>query len=297
MYKFVKLRYPNIKSIDFPLAFVSKEEKHRYKKTVQEDRQWIMDKYDLPADVKIVSSYGFISKYKGFDTAIKAIYECPDNYRLIIFGSVHPNGIEKFTEKDKYLGDLIGITERRNKGIPDLLQELLDDDKKIAIDISNISSMLNETKKKENKVIFAGSLNDNDFERAMNGSDLNVLSYLEVGQTSSGPIAISLDLGKTTISTYNKCFNQLCRYSEDSFYQFDIGNNLQLKGLIEYCLKLNQTPSGISNYIENYNVENRASLIYDKYTEIKGGKVAKRETKEEVKEEVREYQVEEKVHS
>jgi len=95
------------------------------------------------------------------------------------------------------------------------------------------------------------------------------MSYLEVGQTSSGPIALSLDLSKNTISTYNKCFLQLKKYAPKCFDLFDIGNHVQLKKLIELHTDGKNDNSGIQDYVENYSLENRVDQIYNTYLEIK----------------------------
>lgn len=268
--KYVNIRYPNIKTINFPLTFIDQEAKEDFEVSVAQDRKWLTDRYGIDEDDVIVSSYGFISKYKGFETAIKAVYECADNVKLVIFGAIHPNSIQKFKPHDTYLHDLIGMVNRRNKGIPDIVEELLNSDGQVSMDFRGLDKIYKKGKNSQikNKVIFAGSLTDPEFERAINGSDINVLSYQEVGQTSSGPIAISLDLKKKTIATYTKCFNQLTRYAKNCFDQFDIGNHLQLKKLIELYVNDKQNNSGQQDYESTYNIENRVELIYENYLNL-----------------------------
>ncbi|NNE16468.1 MAG: hypothetical protein HKN51_15915 [Saprospiraceae bacterium] len=268
--RYVNVRYPNIKTIDFPLTFISKPEKARYKANVEKDRQWILDSFDLPQDTVLVSCYGFISKYKGFDTIIRAIYQLPDNYKLCIFGAIHPNAIEPFKYTNEYLGNLLGLIDRKAKGIPDIVEDLLESDKELSFSLQDIKKLYaeNDDHIKINKVLFGGSLSDDDFERAINGSDINVMSYLEVGQTSSGPIAISLDLEKNTIATYNKCFLQLKKYAPNCFDQFDIGNHVQLRKLIELHTIGKNDMSGLPAYSQNISLENRVEQIYQAYLDI-----------------------------
>ena len=131
-----------------------------------------------------------------------------------------------------------------------------------------LSSGAGTNKVKKPKVTFGGSLDDDDFERAINGSEINVFSYLEVGQTSSGPIALSLDLSKKTIATYNKCFGQLAKYAPAAYTQYDIGNYQQLASYIENLTESNQHAEALERYKEDFNVEDRAEKIYKKYLEL-----------------------------
>lgn len=52
----------------------------------------------LPADAKLIGTFGFLSPYKGFDTAIEALRHLPETHHLLIFGGLHPQGI-KLEEK------------------------------------------------------------------------------------------------------------------------------------------------------------------------------------------------------
>jgi len=272
--RYVNVRYKNIKTINFPLTFISAEDKKKYKANAANDRQWIIDKYDLPQDSKIISCYGFISKYKGFDTVINTLFQLPKEYKLCIFGAVHPNSIKLFGSTDEYLDDLLGQISRKEKGIPDIVETLIDSDKELSFSLQDVKKLYQEPTDQDQKgrVVFGGSLDDDDFERAINGSDINVMSYMEVGQTSSGPIALSLDLSKNTISTYNKCFLQLKKYAPNCFDMFDIGNHLQLKKLIELQDAGKHNNSGIEAYTETYSLENRADQIYNTYLEINAKK-------------------------
>jgi len=124
--RYINVRYKNIKTINFPLTFISKEHKAKYKANVANDKQWIIDKYKLPQDSKIISCYGFISKYKGFETVIETLYQLPKEFKLCIFGAVHPNSIKLFAQTDPYLNNLLGQISRKEKGIPDMVESLID---------------------------------------------------------------------------------------------------------------------------------------------------------------------------
>ena len=65
-------------------------------------------KVDLgfPDDAKIISMFGFITAYKGFKTAIRALKKLPPEYHLAIIGSVHP-----FTN-DSALDEILALVSR-----------------------------------------------------------------------------------------------------------------------------------------------------------------------------------------
>lgn len=55
-----------------------------------------------------------------------------------------------------------------------------------------------------------------------------VLPYEEVGQTSSGPLAIANDVGARIVCARNKAFLQYERYNPRRLNFFDVGNFLEL---------------------------------------------------------------------
>ena len=266
--KFVNLRYPDIPTMDYPLVFISDDSKKNYKASQEKDSKWLKKKYNIPADKIIVSCFGFISKYKNFETVIEAIYRLPDKYHLMIFGATHPNEVTIGNSFNAYLTDLIDLIERKSLEIPQTLTEILQSDRNLTIDVGGILANAKPYSEGKSKVTFGGSLNDDDFERAINGSEINVFSYLEVGQTSSGPIALSLDLSKKTIATYNKCFGQLAKYAPNAYTQYDIGNYQQLASYIENLTNSEQHTEALETYQDDFNVEDRAEKIYKKYLEL-----------------------------
>ena len=62
--------------------------------------------------------------------------------------------------------------------------------------------------------------------------DAVVFPYLEVGQSSSGPISQALELGCRIIASRTHTFLQFGRYHQDMIEFFDIGNHLELAAQI-----------------------------------------------------------------
>jgi len=77
------------------------------------------------------------------------------------------------------------------------------------------------------RVHFLGAQTDEGFARAMAVCDHVVLPYLEVGQSASGPMTISVEMGCRVIAARNHAFLQFARYYPAIEF-FDIGNHLEL---------------------------------------------------------------------
>ena len=63
----------------------------------------------LVPSVKSIGLFGFISKYKGFETAFKALEQLPSNFILIIAGRQHPTSINEHEDIDNYLLSLLNV--------------------------------------------------------------------------------------------------------------------------------------------------------------------------------------------
>jgi glycosyltransferase involved in cell wall biosynthesis len=82
------------------------------------------------------------------------------------------------------------------------------------------------------RIHFLGAQSDADFVSGMVICDAVVFPYLEVGQSSSGPISQALELGCRVIASRTHTFLQFGRYHENRIEYFDIGNHLELAGRI-----------------------------------------------------------------
>ncbi len=78
------------------------------------------------------------------------------------------------------------------------------------------------------RVHFMGAPDDADFLAGMATCDVVVLPYLEVGQSSSGPISQAIELGRRVIASRTHAFLEFARYHPNTVEFFDIGNHLEL---------------------------------------------------------------------
>ena len=88
-----------------------------------------------------------------------------------------------------------------------------------------------------------GAPDRNEFLTGMAICDAIVLPYLEVGQSSSGPISQALELGCRILASRTRAFLEFAKYHPDRIEFFDIGNHLELA---ERLLSRRQFPARVA---------------------------------------------------
>lgn len=209
--------YENV--YDFPITFLGAEMRKR--KPRDDEREAFKEKYGLKTDDIIIGLFGFISAYKGHDTAIKALKLLPKKYKIIIFGSQHPMGVLQNMTVDPYIA---------------ILQKII------------------KKSKLDKRVFFAGSLNDEDFINALYTCDFAVLPYIETNQSGSGIASLVLESKIKSLYSNNKAFFELQKYFPDCFETFDIGNYNEIAYKIRNYNK--DYRKQIDKCLEKYNLEN-----------------------------------------
>ncbi len=182
----------------------------------------------LPPGAKLVGTFGFLSSYKGFETAIRALNFLPEDHHLLIFGGVHPQGIKREQLIDPYIAKLLQ-TARIGQTPLDHLRETGLTLSPVG-DVTRLISEHPDTLRA--RVHFMGALSDSEFAAAMALCDAAVFPYVEVGQSSSGPISIALEMGTRVIASRTAAFRAYARYHPDLIEFFDIGNYAELAGRI-----------------------------------------------------------------
>lgn len=217
---------------DHPLSFLSKAEAEAVRETASRRRFTILD--GVPTEAKLIGIFGFFGRYKGFETAVRALHHLPKTYHLLIFGSVHPNEIRAHRAIDPVLSSLFeagfvdtSVAERiwRNAGSGSPAVS-------IAVDGAPQALLIDHPKDLSERIHFLGARTDADFLEGMAICDAVVFPYLEVGQSASGPISQSLELGCRIIASRTHTFLQFSRYHPGTIEFFDIGNYLELAARI-----------------------------------------------------------------
>ena len=214
---------------DHPLSFLGDHEAGDIRRSALRSRFTILDQ--VPNNARLIGVFGFLGRYKGFDTVIRALHHLPEDYHLLIFGGVHPNEIRPHQSIDPVVSSLFdagyvdtSIAERgRGGGAPTV---------SVAVDGSMRDLLVEHPKDLSQRIRFLGATGDSDFLSGMAICDTVVFPYLEVGQSSSGPISQALELGCRVIASRTHTFLQLDRYHRDAIEFFDIGNHLELAARI-----------------------------------------------------------------
>jgi len=186
----------------------------------------------VPSDGKLIGVFGFLGRYKGFDTVVRALHHLPKDYHLLIFGGVHPNEIKLHQPIDPVVSSLFeagyvdtSVAERiqasAGAGPPAV---------SVAMDASMRDLLIEHPKDLSGRIHFLGPQSDTDFLSGMAICDAVVFPYFEVGQSSSGPISQALELGCRIIASRTHTFLQFAHYHQNMIEFFDIGNHLELAG-------------------------------------------------------------------
>lgn len=202
-----------------PLSFINQEKAAEIRKTAS--RSALPALAQLPPNARLVGAFGFLSPYKGFETAIRALRQLPKDYHLLIFGGVHPQTIRRNEPIDPYVGML--LDEGR------IGETMLADLSAAGLSAISVAASAEELLGKHpgdlgDRIHFMGVVGDEDFASAMAICDVVVMPYMEVGQSSSGPIALALEMGCSVIAARNLAFLQYARYHPGEIEFFDIGN-------------------------------------------------------------------------
>jgi len=216
-------RFKNV--FDHPLAFIAPEDAKAIRAGARRDRFPQLD--GLPPKTKLVCVFGFFGRYKGFDTAIRALHHLPDDYHLLIFGGVHPNEIKKEEGVYPYVQELLDAAYIDKAPVDELKDGI-----SLSIDGSSRDMLFTHPKDLSKRVHFMGALGDDDFLAGMAIADTVVFPYLEVGQSASGPISQAVELGCRVVASRTQTFMQFSRYHADTIEFFEIGNYVDLASRI-----------------------------------------------------------------
>ena len=209
-----------------PLAFLTDADACKMRAESRRDQSPALA--NLPANATLIGVFGFMSEYKGFDTVVKAMHRLPDNYHLAFFGALHPNEIVKWKKSHPFIDKLLAEAYI-DASIADSIGG-----KSISLnlDSSAIPALIDHPRNIGHRLHFMGEQTDESFARGMALCDVVVLPYLEVGQSSSGPMSLALEMGARIIAARNHAFMQFARYHPNSVEFFEIGNHVELAARI-----------------------------------------------------------------
>lgn len=209
-----------------PLAFISKGVREQMDH--EDAKSKILTQMNISSSATLVGCFGFLSPYKGIEIAIRALSTLSKGHHLLVVGGLHPEGIGRGSVEQPYIQKLLKVIKKH----PGLSAQ----------------------------VHFCGALDNEKFNQVMLACDAVVLPYAEVGQTSSGPAALALDMGRPLYCSHTKCFGELDRYQPGAISFFEIGNHMELAEKL--LLSDGNRPDRISarkKYLEKFSVEHRSA--------------------------------------
>ncbi len=246
-----------------PLSFIARSEAQALR--VRTSRADFPLLAKVPPQAKLIGTFGFLSPYKGFDTAIRALNLLPEDHHLLIFGGLHPQGIKREETIDPYVQKLLRTAHIGQTPLDQLKESGL----RLAPSGGELSLLLaGHPRSLHERVHFMGALPDEQFYAAMALCDVAVFPYLEVGQAGSGPISIAAEMGTRIIASRTGAFRAFAKYHPGLIEFFDIGNFAELATRIMGC-----GPKAVSAPKLQYDTVSNAQL----YLEANGIPAAKLE--------------------
>ena len=213
---------------DHPLSYLSAAEVGAIRADASRRGFPMLD--EIPGDAVLIGVFGFLNEYKGIGTAIEALQYLPENHHLLIFGGVHPQEIAARQPRHPYITQLFdqaymdtSLYDRLSalavQGGPPLV---------VGADQGLRELLGRHPRDLSSRIHFMGALAEAEFLGGMAICDAVVFPYLEVGQSSSGPISQALELGCRIVASRTHTFLEFAEYHKDAVEFFDIGNHLEL---------------------------------------------------------------------
>lgn len=240
---------------DFPITFLSKEKREAVYALSRDgvlQREW-----NLPPHAKVMGVFGFLSPYKSFETAVRALEQLPPEWVLLVFGSLHPQGTP-YEKTDTYLDKLLADINLKSVAVwgkPAKEQEIM-----------KVNSVLKD------RVKFCGNLDDEAFISAMRRCDAVAIPYLECGQSMSGIAALAIETKSNAIFSNNLSFRELHSYYRHCIVQFDVGNHNELaQRALDISHRMQTLSPAIDKALETYNIENNINhhcTIFEKRVSV-----------------------------
>lgn len=232
-----------------PLSFISPEDAAATRASASRDTFPVLR--TLSPDAKLIGTFGFLSPYKGFETVIQAMRYLPEDHHLLIFGGVHPQSIKREMPLDPYVHRLL----RRGRIGQTALEHMHEIGASVTTSSEPASLLGEHPNSLHRRLHFMGALPDARFTEAMAICNAVVLPYLEVGQSSSGPISLALEMGARVIASRTLAFLQFAKYHPNQIEFFDIGNYAELADILR-----SESPFDVANRRLDLNTSSNVAL-------------------------------------
>ncbi|PZO19640.1 MAG: hypothetical protein DCF25_08140 [Leptolyngbya foveolarum] len=141
----------------------------------EEDICSIKKEIGLPRESIVLSIFGFVSKYKGYEVAIKALSNLPSDFVLAIIGGPHPEA------KEKALDDVFRTIEILSLEEPEIAK----------------------------RVFITGYVETEELNKFHRATDICLAPYLPSSISASGALTWALTSGKPVVASNIPAFREL----------------------------------------------------------------------------------------
>jgi glycosyltransferase involved in cell wall biosynthesis len=171
-----------------------------------------------------ISYVGFLNDYKGLDYIIETLKLLPNNFNLIIAGSVHERSADDYVDSHPLTKNFL---------------ELFDLDPIQVMDrVKSKTKASNKQQAQRQKGIppailsrihLVSSPSDIEIAETILGSNAVSLMYRNINQSASGPLVEALELGATAVASNNRLFRRYKEFAGNQLLLVDVGNIVQAR--------------------------------------------------------------------
>ena len=219
---------PDIKIVMHPLSYKRKEDIESIKKQFNKEK-YIMeqgiDKINYKYSIGVLGTFSY---HKDYFTVIRALKYLPEEYHLFIYGGQHSLS---------YVLDTNGLPQTVN--MQNLINEL------------NLAD----------RIHFMGfQPTDEDMTNAQLFCDYIVMPHIEIGESASAGLGIALELNDLIFATRNNMFDNVKIFTGEAFWQYDMGNYMELAEKILRLPNKDRILKNKENYLNKYNITEDVKL-------------------------------------
>jgi glycosyltransferase involved in cell wall biosynthesis len=250
-------RFFDLKRIaNYPICYFDQEEVGEIKHSL--DREAFLAQYGLDPAFKYFAVCGFFAQYKGHLTAMKALEFLPADWRLVIVGGEHPQGLEAGKDIGGYLRQLMTFPLAVDRPAADGELEIERGPGGRLSNLADLRSMWSgnvvrsdhlyrrelrdrlfrysefkyffPTSEIKHRIHYLGQAADEDMPRFYAALDYMVHPYMKTkeGQSGSGPATFAIEFGSRALFSNAPVFREMGHYFEGAMQFFNIGNFMEL---------------------------------------------------------------------
>jgi glycosyltransferase involved in cell wall biosynthesis len=171
-----------------------------------------------------ISYVGFLNDYKGLDYIIETLKLLPNNFKLIIAGSVHERSADDYVDSHPLTKNFLELFGLDPTQLMDRVKT-----KNINANKQKISTRKPISSGILSRIHLVSSPSDIEIAETILGSDAVSLMYRNVNQSASGPLVEALELGATAVASNNRLFRRYKEFAGNQLLLVDVGNIVQAR--------------------------------------------------------------------